>query len=40
MYNECYLQLEEEQRVSDALPELKDKEYKELLKKWGETYEL
>ena len=40
MYNQCYLQLEEEQRVSDALPELKNKEYKDLIKKWGEVYEL
>lgn len=37
-YNDVYLQIEGEQRVEDALPELKEKQARELKRKWGAHY--
>lgn len=39
MYNDVYLQIQEENRVEDALPEIKEKKWKELRKKWGHNYD-
>lgn len=39
MYNEVYLQLEEEQRVTDAIPTIKEHEEQQLLQKWGRNYD-
>lgn len=39
MYNNVYLQLLEEDRVEDAMPELKEKQLKDLHKKWGIDYD-
>lgn len=39
MYNKVYLQLEEEDRVSDAIPYIKEKEERRLLQKWGQNYD-
>lgn len=38
-YNKAYLQLLEEQRVEDAIPELKEKELRNLRQKWGLDYD-
>lgn len=40
MYNEVYNQLDEEERVADALPAQREKEFQELVKKWGDTYDV
>ena len=40
MYNEVYNQLDEEERVVDALPAQREKEFQELVKKWGDTYDV
>ena len=39
MYNKAYLQLQEEQRVEDAIPSLKEKQQNDLRKKWGSNYD-
>lgn len=39
MYNDVYLQIEEEERVEDALPVLKEREERKLLQKWGQNYD-
>ena len=39
MYNEVYLQIEEEQRVTDAIPTIKQYEERKLLQKWGQNYD-
>ena len=39
MYNEVYLQLEEENRVEDALPEYKASQLEKQKKKWGRDYD-
>lgn len=39
MYNEAYLQLQEEQRVEDGLPELKAAKQEKLIRKWGPNYD-
>lgn len=39
MYNDVYLQLLEEGRVEDAIPELKEKQLKDLHRKWGMEYD-
>lgn len=38
-YNDVYLQLKEENRVEDAIPEVKNKKIKDLRKKWGIDYD-
>ena len=38
-YNEVYLQLEEENRVEDAVPELRDKKLNDMRRKWGMNYD-
>lgn len=38
-YNEAYLQLQEEERVEDALPQVKDKQIRDLQAKWGSNYD-
>ena len=38
-YNDIYLQLLEEQRVEDAIPELREKKMEDLRKKWGNHYD-
>lgn len=38
-YNRVYLQLLEEGRVEDAIPELREKKNEELRRKWGDTYD-
>lgn len=40
MYNEVYNQLDEEERIVDALPAQREKEFQELVKKWGDTYDV
>ena len=39
MYNDVYLQIEEEGRVEDALPIMKEHEERKLLQKWGQNYD-
>lgn len=39
MYNQAYLQLKEEERVEDGLPELKSAKQNKLLAKWGPEYD-
>lgn len=39
-YNDVYLELEEEQRVEDALPAIKERQLRQWRQKWGEVYEL
>lgn len=39
IYNKVYLQLLEENRVEDAIPELKEKQLKDWRKKWGIDYD-
>ena len=39
MYNEVYLQIQEENRVEDALPEVKAGLRRRLEQKWGHTYD-
>lgn len=39
MYNEAYLQLKEEERLEDALPEIKAATQERLQKKWGPNYD-
>lgn len=39
MYNNVYLQIEEEGRVEDALPIMKEHEERKLLQKWGQNYD-
>ena len=39
MYNKVYLELLEENRVEDAIPELKEKQLKDWHKKWGVDYD-
>ena len=39
MYNEVYLQIEEEQRVTDAIPTIKQHEERKLRQKWGQNYD-
>lgn len=39
MYNKVYLQLLEENRVEDAIPELKEKTIRDLHRKWGIDYD-
>lgn len=39
MYNKVYLQLLEENRVEDAIPELKEKQQRDLRRKWGAEYD-
>lgn len=39
IYNNVYLQLLEENRVEDAIPELKEKQLKDWRKKWGMDYD-
>lgn len=39
MYNEAYLQLQEENRVEDGLPELKAAKQANLIRKWGTDYD-
>ena len=40
MYNEVYNQLDEEERIVDALPAQREKEFQDLVKKWGDTYDV
>ena len=40
MYNEVYNQLDEEDRIVDALPAQREKEFQDLVKKWGDTYDV
>lgn len=39
MYNKVYLELLEENRVEDAIPELREKQIKDWHKKWGMDYD-
>lgn len=39
MYNDAYNQLKEEERVEDALPEVKAAKRESLMKKWGPQYD-
>ena len=39
MYNEVYLTLEEENRVEDALPSVREDQERKLLQKWGQNYD-
>ena len=39
MYNDAYLQVREEERVEDALPELKAAKFRKLRQKWGQNYD-
>lgn len=39
MYNDAYLQLQEEKRVEDGLPELKEARIQKLQKRWGAEYD-
>lgn len=38
MYNEVYLQVQEENRVEDALPQVKEAQFRKLQSKWGSNY--
>ncbi len=38
-YNQAYLQLQEESRLEDAIPELKEKNLLELKRRWGYDYD-
>ena len=38
-YNDVYLQIKEENRVEDALPEVKENLRRKLLQKWGSNYD-
>lgn len=38
-YNDVYLKIQEEQRVEDALPELKQEQARQLRRKWGSHYD-
>lgn len=38
MYNEVYLQVQEENRVEDALPQVKEAKHRKLQQKWGKNY--
>ena len=39
-YNKVYLELQEEDAIESAIPELKEKRTKELQKKWGMNYDI
>ncbi len=39
MYNDVYLELKEQDRVEDALPEVKAAKKKKLVQKWGPSYD-
>lgn len=39
IYNDAYLQLQEENRVEDGLPEIKEKKRRDLQNKWGINYD-
>jgi hypothetical protein len=39
MYNDAYLQLQEEKRVEDGLPELKEARVTKLQRRWGPEYD-
>lgn len=39
MYNEVYLQLQEEQRVTDAMPSVRENKKRKLSMKWGQSYD-
>lgn len=39
MYNEVYLQIQEEGRVEDAIPTLKEDQERKLRQKWGQNYD-
>lgn len=39
IYNNVYLQIQEEERVEDALPEMKEYQMKKRRQKWGQTYD-
>lgn len=39
MYNDAYLQLQEEKRVEDGLPELKEARINKLQRRWGPEYD-
>lgn len=38
MYNEVYLKVQEENRVEDALPQIKEQKRRKLQQKWGKNY--
>lgn len=39
-YNDVYNQIKEENRITDALPEIREREIKEMEDKWGKSYEV
>lgn len=39
MYNDVYLQVQEENRVTDALPSVRESQKRKLLMKWGQHYD-
>ena len=39
MYNDVYLQVQEENRVEDILPTVKENQQKKLIQKWGKNYD-
>lgn len=39
MYNDVYLQVQEENRVEDVLPTVKENQQKKLAQKWGKNYD-
>lgn len=39
MYNEVYLQIQEEDRVEDAIPTIKEYQERKLRQKWGQNYD-
>ena len=39
MYNDVYLKLQEEHRVEDAIPELREEQFRKLRNKWGRNYD-
>ena len=39
MYNDVYLQVQEENRVEDVLPTVKENQQKKLTQKWGKNYD-
>lgn len=39
MYNDVYLKLQEEHRVEDAIPELREEQFRKLRNKWGPNYD-